>query len=566
MKRLKFLGHFVRGHYKTILLAGVLGAMTVASGVGLLTISTFLIAAASLHPPLYTLQLGITGVRFFGFTRGFFRYGERITSHNLSLTILSKMRVSIFKDFYSGVPLNLLGEGNIFKRVIEDVEFLEDFFVRSFYPLIVLGVAVFSAFIFLYFFSVYLSISAVILIIIGVLVLFASALIMGLSEKKGRLLEEIEILSNEIINTLFFVQTTEAKKKVKEKIDKVLTKFFSNEIRERMARSKIIFFYNVWIYGSSVIFFLIAWILKERGIISGKSMLVVVIGYIATYEAVFPVILAGLKLGGSINAAGRLLEIKRNREKRWREITFEPVEVRIKDLSFQYGTRSILKNISFNITPGSKVAVVGHTGSGKTTLLSIIAGILKPGKGYIYINGFPPGDIMDKERAKLCILEQNPYIFFDSLKNNLTFGDNIPEEDLFSAIDKVMLGDFLKKLPDGFETLVGPDGFKMSGGEARRLAMARLFVKKQCGLVLLDEPLEHIDFSTGKKILENTIRYFRGSTVVVATHHLSILPLFDHVIVLSNGEIAEYGPLSDLLHREGALSKLISFSAGFFAE
>ncbi len=241
---------------------------------------------------------------------------------------------------------------------------------------------------------------------------------------------------------------------------------------------------------------------------------------------------------------------------------WKSVAVQIDSVFFSYDNREIFRGLTLDIAPGSKVAIVGPSGSGKSTLLSMISGLRRPLKGAVAVNGVPPHLFGDGEREKICSLPQNPYIFYDTVRRNISLGCAVNENDIMRAIELAELRDFVEKLPHGLDTVIGPEGYRVSGGEARRVAIARIF-PGECSLLLLDEPFEHLDPPTADRILKNIFEHFRESTIIIVTHHLSFLSRFDEVVVIRSGRVAERGRAEKLLQRRGALYELFSFSDGF---
>lgn len=266
------------------------------------------------------------------------------------------------------------------------------------------------------------------------------------------------------------------------------------------------------------------------------------------------------------NAAGpadELLEIFKDDDKefvRGGTKTFPGMTdvIEFRDLSFSYpGRKDVLQNVSFTIPKGEMTALVGATGSGKTTLIHLIMRLYDCPPGTLFIDGT---DIREWTLESLhwhtAIVSQETLLIHDTLRNNIAYGlHDVAPEKIDEAVRQARLGDFIAKLPEGLETLVGDRGVKLSGGEKQRVSIARALLKG-ADILILDEATSALDSQTEKLIQEAIDDAVRGRTAVVIAHRLSTIQHANTIVVLDEGRVAEEGTLQELLKKEGHFHKL----------
>ena len=258
----------------------------------------------------------------------------------------------------------------------------------------------------------------------------------------------------------------------------------------------------------------------------------------------------------------RIVELlQENPEEKWsqqnilvRSHTHEnSIAAEVKDVDFSYrkGER-VLGDISLNITQGTRVAIVGRTGAGKTTLLNLMAGLYKPDKGNISILGYDPYLVDASDRRKLLgIVPQNVHIFEGTFKENITLrDDSIPISDIESAASTVGLHDFIAELSDGYETLLGVEGTKLSRGQGQLLSLARAIVTDP-PILLLDEPTSGVDAVTEAGIIKAFRQASRNRTIITISHRLSGILDAETVFIMGSGKIVESGKPTYLARKGG---------------
>lgn len=234
--------------------------------------------------------------------------------------------------------------------------------------------------------------------------------------------------------------------------------------------------------------------------------------------------------------------------------TFEPVsgDIRIENLWFKYTTSNdwVLKDVSLEIPAGKNVAIVGESGAGKSTIVSLIPRFYETQKGNIRIDG---RDIMDLKRRflreNIGIVQQNVFLFDGTIRDNIAYGDpNATEAELIEAAQKAYIYDFIKRLPDGFDTFVGERGVKLSGGQKQRISIARVFLKNPA-ILIFDEATSSLDTESEAYIQQALEELSKDRTMIIIAHRLSTVKNADMIFVLKDGNIIETGDHDSLIDK-----------------
>lgn len=243
---------------------------------------------------------------------------------------------------------------------------------------------------------------------------------------------------------------------------------------------------------------------------------------------------------------------------------FNKLEGRIefKNVYHDYQENSeVLKNISFSINKGEKVAFVGESGSGKSTIVSLIMGFYNPSKGDIYIDNIKCQNIeLNSLRDKIGLVSQNIFLFNDSILNNIKYSrQDALIEEVIKAAKLSGAHEFISRLPDGYNTHAGELGKKLSGGEKQRISIARSILKNP-EIIIFDEPTAHLDSIAANSIINSIQKIFKGKTCIIISHFLKNINWVDRIIVLRNGEILHEGSHDVLTERLSYYKELFAIN------
>lgn len=245
-------------------------------------------------------------------------------------------------------------------------------------------------------------------------------------------------------------------------------------------------------------------------------------------------------------------------------------EVRFKDVHFAYDESSdtnIIHNLNATIHAGERIGLAGHSGGGKTTLTKLVLRFADVNHGSITIDGQDINAVtQDSLRENIAYVPQEPYLFHRSLRDNIAYAKpNATDDEIMAAVRRANATDFINKLPDGLDTIVGERGVKLSGGQRQRIAIARAILK-DAPILILDEATSALDSESEKLIQDALEKLMKNRTSIVIAHRLSTIAKLDRIIVLEKGHIIEDGTHNALLKNNGVYAKLWSHQSGGFIQ
>ena len=533
--------------WKRVALAVTFGVLALGAAIGLAAVSAWLIARASQRPLILDLTVAVVAVRALGISRGVFRYFDRVFSHDVALRGVAHLREETYRRL-SLAPTRVtigLRRGDLLARFGADVDAIGDFVVRALMPALT---------------SIVVSLGSVILIGVfspGSALVLAGALIVagtlspvaaGLAAWRSE--QETVHARAEVASATMSVVENADELRVSGRLAGTLEELNAAEGRLRSALRRaswpaaIAPAITTAAMGLSVV---AALVIGGRELAAGDLspviFAVIVLTPLAVFEAVEALPGAAVQTLHSAAAARRLDQVLSpatppHAPGTEQADTDAPATIRARDLAIGYpGGEPILTGIDLDLAPGESLAIIGPSGVGKTTLLATLAGLLPPLSGTVELRGRPASALADGQAASTAVFTaEDAHIFDTTILENLRVArGDVSEDEAIRALQDAGLGGFLAGLPDGVHTRLGENATMVSGGERRRLLLARSLLAP-APLMLLDEPGEHLDTDTADALtghilgLAESEQANRG--VIVVTHRLESVANADKVVRL----------------------------------
>ncbi|MFG6150576.1 thiol reductant ABC exporter subunit CydC [Halobacillus sp. B23F22_1] len=542
---------------KDIVLSIVFGFLAGMAAVGLFASSGYLISRAALVPPLYALTVVIAILKLFGFTRALSRYAERYFSHRATFSILSHLRVSFYKKMEPLAPqiFQKYRSGDLLSRIVGDVESLQNFFLRVYYPPIVLVIVFLSTIVFTTFYSLAIAVVLLLgLLLTGIVV----PALFTIRQKRinAQVRENRGVLSTEAAEMFYGYRDLKIYQKLEEKEAELLqaSQQYVNEQEREGLHSTFSHSMNTMV--SLIISWFVlglgAWLVVQ-GDLNGIFLAMLVMVSLTVFENATPMAVFPIHLEDSRRASNRLFSVVREEPAKEPELPVrlsenQPPSIRFENVSFSFNgeNRKALEKVNVSIPQGSKAAIVGASGSGKSTLLQLLLNIHPYQEGDIQLDDVSLNRV-DREDlwARSNVVLQENHFFYGSMRHNLEVAaEGLDEYVLKETLQKVKLDHF------SLEDEVLERGENLSGGEKQRLAIARAMLKGE-RLWLLDEPTSSVDALTEKVLYDELFAQAQEDTVLLISHRLAGLEEMDQIIVMEQGEVVESGTFRELMAQQG---------------
>lgn len=486
------------------------------------------------------------GVAVFAVLRGILRYAEQSCNHFIAFKLLALIRDEVFQSLRKLTPAKLEGKdkGNLITVITSDIELLEVFYAHTISPTAIAVLYTILLCLFIGQFHVILGILALLAYLaVGVLIPLAVSKAGGddgmrFRTKSGELGSFVLDSLRGLSETLQYGQGQERMRQMNHRTDEL------SKEEERMKRTtgRNMAITGMTILISDLLMLFVSSMLYQRGTLGFDGVLISTVALMSSFGPVTALANLGSTLQNTFAAGNRVLDILEEEPmvkeiNGQKEIAFHGAKA--EHVTFSYGQETILKDVSADIKENSVVGIIGKSGSGKSTLLKLLMRFWDVQEGSVSISGTDVNQINTSNlRDMESFVTQETCLFHDSVAANLRIAKlDATQEELEAACKKASIHEFIKKLPQGYETQVGELGDTLSGGERQRLGLARAFLH-DAPFMLLDEPTSNLDSLNEAVILKSLEEERNGKTVVLVSHRESTMQIADVVYSVERGRMS----------------------------
>ena len=562
----------IKKNKSVMTLVVVLGILSTVSGAALMYVSGFLISKSSLRiGNILMLQVPTVLTRTFSLSQSTFAYLQRLTSHNLVLGIIEKMRSRVYK-ILEPHALKLKKEyksGDLLGLIAEDIEHLQNIYLKTIFPSIVSLVlyVIFVALMFGYDMSY-----AILATLFGLFIIFIVPFVsLTFTRRNFQVMKEAKydlyknftsaifgisdwISSNRVNDFMNEYQEKETRLLKKETKIKIFVHFRENLVNFIAGLTVFYMIYSCWnmtLNDSVENVYIASFCMMALSVMSVSVMTSESVAHIPGYEVSIKRVKDFYANEQDDVDIDKALQNK------------EGNVIDIENVTFAYENgKNVLDNISLSIKKGEKVAILGRSGVGKSTLVKLLTGTYTDYTGSISVLGKVPTEKM--LGTKISLLNQKPYLFDMTIRENLKLAlldkkEEVTDDEINSKIEesleKSQLTRLISELPEGINTNVFETGSRFSGGERQRIAFARTLIQNN-ELLLLDEPTVGLDPKTEHELLKTIFEINRDKTIVWITHHLNSIKYMDRIIFIKDGKVEMNGTHEELYQTNEKYRKL----------
>lgn len=551
MKELLLLFAIARSKWPWLLLGLGCSAATLLANMALLTLAAWFLASMALagaSGALFNYFLPAAGIRALALLRVAGRYGERLFSHDAALRLLGELRVRFFKRLVPLAPAGLGTEhsADLLSRMRADIDLLDNFYLRLLLPAGAAAIVGFFGFIFLSVFDFALALGILGLwLTVGVFLPFLvlrTGAASGARQVAG--LARMRCLAVDGLRGLEELSVYGAAGRHRRLFARESREVLNNQVRLAGLDGLSLALLGLASGLAGWLVLLVGIAHVREGTWPPALLPMLAVFALASFEAIQPLPGAWRMWGQIRTATARIMDITERPapipEPECPAALPKRFDLDLRGICFAYprGTRQILDGLDLSLPAGRRTAILGAAGSGKTTLLHLLTRFQEPMQGRILLDGRNIREYAASQvRARMAVVSQNVFLFNASIAENLRLADpRASDEQLVAAARAANIGDLILSLPQGLESPVGQYGTRLSGGQARRLAVARALLKN-APVLLLDEPTEGLD-QAGEAALWRTLEpLMHGRTVLLITHRPAGLEYMDEVHLLRNGAL-----------------------------
>ncbi len=556
MKDLLFFIKLFRPYQGWMLSASIVALITSLSSIALLSLSGWFITAAAVAGSMAPDGVAISfnflqpaaEIRALAIIRTVGRYAERLLSHEATFRVLAEIRAWFFKKLIPLAPgrLSMKRSADVLHSLIQDIDSLDALYLRICSPFFVAFFGSVFMLMFIGYHAFYLSLMlAWVLVVVGLLIPWVFNRL-G-SESAENLVEQTAMYKTQQLELLQGMAELKAfnaldryQKFLSERSEQLLAIQQKNQ-RLMAASTAIITCLSQLSFLLSVLY---SALLFQQGQLSAANMVMLVFCVFAVFELVTPLAPAMQMLGKTQRAAKRIrayAELKPTvKQPVEGKKTADIADIQLHKLNFFYPgqTEWLLEDISLTIPHGHRIAIIGESGAGKSTFLHLLLRYFDPQAGRVELAGIDIRKLdADFLMQQFSVLSQETELFAGTLKQNLLLAKpSASRFELLQAIQSAGLKTFIKQLPKGLDSWIGEKGATVSGGQARRIALARVYLKN-APVLLLDEPTEGLDRETEEQVLNALNQLAENKTLIMVTHRTTGLRLVDQVFEIKQGKL-----------------------------
>ncbi len=497
-------------------------------------------------------------------TKGISLYLAKILMIQISEEVKKMLQINMLKSFINADTQIIESKhtGKYISNLSFDVDQITRMLAEAFLSIFKDGLTLIGLLTVMFFQNWKLSLIAIIMIPL------ATIIARKLGKRMGKVATEAQEKSGHL--NRYFVDLFKNHKIIKifqrENYENIRSEDYVNALKDKSIKIRSVYLRSTPIM-EVLTGFMIALLIFYSGhlIISGELNINNFFSFLAAmmlaYQPVKSLTKVNIAISQGLSAAKRILpiidiknEIEKNESSE--EIKLTDGTITFENINFQYYSNpdnQVLKNVSIKINGGKMTALVGHSGSGKSTLLNMIPRIYNPTSGSVKIDNQDLSKFnLSSIRKQISIVDQNTTLFDDTVFNNIKYAQpDASEKEIFNAAKLSMSEEFINNLENGYETKIGENGVKLSGGEKQRLSIARAFLK-QSRIILLDEATSSLDSNTEEKIQHAIEELIYNKTTIVIAHRLSTILNSDNIYVMQKGEILDSGKHEELLNKSNA--------------
>lgn len=540
--------HIVWRDKKDIVLALVCGVIAGLTAVALFAQSGYLISKAALMPPFYIILILTAFLKMFGVVKSASKYTERYISHRATFRILSDIRLRYFDSLsqISGSLFQRYQSGELLATITNDVTRLQNFFLRVVYPPLVALLVFLCTILFTAFFYVWVALVLFVGFLLVAVIIPAIFIV-----KKQVTSSDNTPVKQELTQFLFGFRELKHYHLVDARADQVfdLSEVYADDVEKKQhALNMIQLVSQAASYVTIFIIVVLSAYFASVGALDSLYLAMLILIALTVFETVIPLAQVPHFYKEATHSMTRLQAIDGKMTERKIALGhMKPYEIEGKQVSLHYdgAMKPALRDVSFTIAPGEKIAIVGPSGSGKTTLLQLMLDSFPPTSGTLSIHHVPYQKLVPDCLWQLMAVQlQHNHFFSGTIRDNLRIADE--------TLDDAALLDALLRacLPLSLDDEVLEQGANLSGGERQRLAFARVLLKPSA-IWLLDEPFTSLDAETEQILFSEMLRETTYKSLVLITHKLSGLQLFDRIFVMQDGVLVESGTYEELMKQRG---------------